>query len=185
MKHSVAIVACCALMAMPVLRALAGEEKPCSACPSSPAAVMASMKPTTQPTSYKNYGEPPRMTDADNRSAADVLKDIPAFEGKSVRLTGVVTGVCKKKGCWIKMSSEGSPLNVFVHFTCPVEGRLIPMEARGKPVIVEGKIKVKEISEADARHIAEEEGLSAEQVQAIAGPQKQIELEGPTALIAD
>lgn len=143
--------------------------------------------PTTQPSDssgYTLFGEQPKLTDADNIDAAKVLADVEKYNGQYVRMTGTVTSVCKKKGCWMKMSSEGSKLFVFVEFTCPVEGeRLIPMEALNKPAIVEGKLTVTEISEDEARHIAEDEGNSKVEVEKIVGPQKQITVEGPSALV--
>jgi len=138
---------------------------------------------TTRP-SYTAFGDPAKLTDADNIDAGRVLADVPAFEGKTVRMTGTVKSVCAKKGCWLKMTSGDAPLSVFVKFTCPTKGRLIPADAVGRPAIVEGKVKVKQISEADARHIAEEEGLSKAQIEAIRGPQKLVEVEGPSALVA-
>jgi hypothetical protein len=184
MRYLIPTIACGALMLMPAVRAFSGEgAASCGACGTSKA-TMASLSPSTQPVEWVAYGEPTRMTDADNLNAAAVLADVEKYVGKDVRMTGEVKSVCKKKGCWLKMSSDGAPLNVFVHFTCPVDGRLIPMEAIGKSTIVEGKLKIKEISEADARHIAEEEGKTEAEVAAIVGPQKQIEVEGPSALVA-
>gem|GEM_PF-1004448 len=148
---------------------------------------MHDMTPTTQPadsSTYKHFGEPTKLTDADNIDAAKVLADVAKYDGQFVRMTGTITSVCKNKGCWMKMSSEGSKLFVFVEFTCPVEGnRLIPMEALNKPAIVEGKLTVTEISEEEARHIAEDEGNSKEEVEKIVGPQQQITVEGPSALV--
>lgn len=149
-----------------------------------PTASAALAAPATQPAKWVAYGDPMKLTDADNVDAATVLADLKKYEGKNVRLTGTVTGVCTKKGCWMKMSSNGSPMNVFVKFTCPVEGRLIPLDAKGKPAVAEGKLIVKKVSEKDARHIAEEDGRTKEEVAAIKGEQTQIEMEGPSALVA-
>lgn len=133
---------------------------------------------------YTAFGEPTKLTDADNIDAAKVLADVPAYEGKFVRLVGEVKSVCTSKGCWLKMTSPGSEHAIFVKFTCPVDGKLIPQEAIGKPVIVEGKLTVNTYSEDDARHYAAEEGKSAEEILKIVGEQKVLELEGPSALIA-
>lgn len=143
--------------------------------------------PATQPADpagYKHFGEPTKLTDADNIDAARVLADIARYDGQFVRLTGTITSICRQKGCWMKMSSQGSKLFVFVEFTCPVEGdRLIPIEALDKPAIVEGKITVSQITQEEARHIAQEEGQSAEEIEKIIGDQKQISLAGPSALV--
>jgi hypothetical protein len=144
---------------------------------------MTAASPTTQPIKWVAFGEPMKLTDADNISAGKALADLPKYEGKTVRLTGNVTSVCAKKGCWLKMTSEGSTSEVFVHFTCPIEGRLIPVEAVSKPAVVEGKLTVKTVSEEDAKHIAGEAGKTDAEIAAIKGEQKQIEIEGPSALV--
>jgi hypothetical protein len=171
------------LFSLPLARAYSDSCGSCSGAKASDAACVESAS-SDKKVEYTLFGEQPKLTDADNIDAAKVLADVSAYEGKYVRMTGVIQGVCKSKGCWLKMNSEGTALTVFVHFTCPVDGRLIPMEAMGKPVIVEGELKTKEISEADARHIAEEEGLAAEEIAKIVGPQKLIEVTGPSALVA-
>ncbi len=133
---------------------------------------------------YTAFGDPVKLTDADNIDAAKVLADVSAYEGKFVRLVGEVKSVCTSKGCWLKMTSPGSEHSIFVKFTCPVDGKLIPQEAIGKPVIIEGKLTINTYSEDDARHYAAEEGKSAEEIMKIVGEQKVLELEGPSALIA-
>lgn len=140
--------------------------------------------PATQPAKWIAFGEPMKLKEADSIDAGKALADLKSFEGKTVRLTGNVTSVCNSKGCWLKMTSGGSPLEVFVKFTCPIEGRLIPEEAAGKPVVVEGKLTVKTISEEDAKHYAAEAGQTREQLDAIKGEQQQISIQGPSALVA-
>lgn len=139
--------------------------------------------PATQPTRWVAYGEPMKLTDKDNIDAGAALANLEKYDGKVVRLTGTVQSVCAKKGCWLKMTSNGSPLNVYVKFTCPIDGRLIPVEAVNKPVVVEGVLAVTTISEAEAQHIAEDAGKSEEEVNAIVGDQPQIEIQGPSALV--
>jgi hypothetical protein len=58
------------------------------------------------------------------------------------------------------------------------------MDAIGKPAIVEGTLRVKEIPEEVARHYAEEKGATPEQVKKITGPQKQITVASPSAQVA-
>lgn len=165
------------LAGLTIVPSMVRSEDCCSTVPQALAA------PATQPTNWVAYGEPMKLTDEANVDAAKVLADVKAYDGKTVRLTGEVVTVCKKKGCWLKLSSNGSPLNIFVEFTCPIEGRLIPVEAVGKPVIVEGKLTVATIDEDEARHIAEDDGQTKEQIEAIKGDQQQIRIEGPSALV--
>ena len=73
--------------------------------------------------------------------------------------------------------------DVFVKFTCPIEGRLIPMDAAGKDAVVEGTIEVTEISEEEARHYREDAGATPEELEKIVGPQRTIRIQSPAALI--
>jgi hypothetical protein len=129
---------------------------------------------------FKSYGEPVKV-DGATVSVKTILADVSAYEGKPIRVEGAVSKVCERKGCWMEMSDGDKAL--FVKFTCPVDGRLIPMDAVGKRAVVQGELKIKEISEADARHLAEEGGKTPEQVAKIVGPQKQITLASPGAIV--
>ena len=131
-----------------------------------------------------DFGEPARLTDADTIPVAHVIEDPKSYEGKYVRLQGEVVGVCAKKGCWIRMSPAGEhEPNVFVKFTCPVGGRLIPMEAEGKEAIVEGTLMVEVVSEDEARHYAEDAGRSPEEIAKIVGEQHRLRLASPAARV--
>lgn len=129
---------------------------------------------------YASFGEAVNPS-ADATPVATVLGDTKDFEGKPIRVTGTVSKVCERKGCWLQISDAGQDL--FVKFTCPVEGRLVPMDAIGKKAIVQGELAIKEVSEADARHIAEEGGKTPAEVAKIVGPQKQITLKSPGAIV--
>jgi hypothetical protein len=129
---------------------------------------------------YASFGEPV-APDGATTSVQALLGDLSAFEGKPVRVEGTVSKVCERKGCWLTMADGGKEL--FVKFTCPIDGRLIPTNAVGKRAIAQGELAIKEISEGDARHIAEEGGKSAEEVARIVGPQKQVTLKSPGAVV--
>jgi hypothetical protein len=142
-------------------------------------------QPTAQqPKPYKAFGEQMRLTDADAVPVEDVLADPSVYQGRYVRLVGNVKKVCTRKGCWLEMADGSTRQPLFVKFTCPIDGRLIPMEAVGRPVTVEGTVMVKEISEEDARHLKEESGATPAEVAKIKGPQRQVTLESPGARVA-
>ena len=113
----------------------------------------------------------------------DVMATPAAHVGRTLRLEGKVAKVCQTSGCWMELGGAGvEPL--FVKFTCPVEGRLIPADAVGRRAVVEGQLVAQQISQADARHIAEEAGASPEEIAAINGQQTQYTLRSPAALLA-
>jgi len=144
--------------------------------------------PATQPvmaapTGWVAFGQALKLDPAQTVSVDAVLKDPQAFHGKEVRLAGLINKVCVPKGCWMQFDSPGSEMPVFVKFTCPIDGRLIPLDAVGKEAVVEGKLEITEISEAAARHYLEDEGAKPEEIAKIVGPQKQLKLSGPGALV--
>lgn len=135
-------------------------------------------------TTYTSYGQP--MTKLDSKAVpVSVIAATPeAFATEPVLIYGKVTEVCAPKGCWAKISDDASQEPIFVKFTCPIDGRLIPTDAVGKVALVEGTIEVKTLTEDEARHYAEDSGKSAEEIAKIVGPQKQIRVKSPAAKIA-
>ena len=129
------------------------------------------------------FGEKMKLTGDKAICAGEILADAAKYAGKSIRVCGMVDEVCARKGCWIRLTGPGADEALFVKFTCPVEGRLVPMEAQGRLAIVEGTLEVNEISEEMARHYAEEGKAPAAEVAKIVGPQKQIQLNSPAAKI--
>ncbi len=133
---------------------------------------------------YAYYGEKMKLTDQKTVGLAKVMAEPDHYAGQYLRVLGKVTSVCAKKGCWLRMTDETGAADVFVKFSCPVEGgRLIPMEAVGHDVVVEGTLLVEEISEADARHYKEDAGASPEEIAKIVGPQPQVRMSAPAARI--
>lgn len=128
----------------------------------------------------KSYGEPMKLPNARPVPVATVLGHPDDYNGRYVRVTGTVTSVCQGMGCWLEMTGPENQL-LFVKFTCPVEGRLLPLDSVGKTVICEGTLRVTEVSEDDARHVAGEKGMSGEEIEKIVGPQKRIVLQSPAA----
>lgn len=163
-----AVVAGCESTSAPAAKA-GGDAKPAAVAAAAPSG------------SFKSYGEPVKNDGAPTVTVKQLLSNVSQYEGKPVRVEGAVSKVCERKGCWMEMADGDKAL--FVKFTCPVDGRLIPMDAVGKRAVAQGELKIKEISEADARHLAEEGGKTPEQVAKIVGPQKQITLASPGAVV--
>lgn len=131
-----------------------------------------------------SFGEPITVPVAETVKVSDVMKSPEKFVGKPIRITGTVRDVCEKKGCWATLS-EGSGEPLYVKFTCPAEenGRVMPMEARGRPATVQGVVKIKEIDEEEARHYAEDAGKSKAEIEKIVGPQKQVTVSSPSVQV--
>ena len=133
---------------------------------------------------WTTFGEPV-SADLPAADVAEVLAQPAAFAGRDVQLKGTIAEVCAKKGCWLRIADpSGGAETVFVKFTCPIDGeRLIPADAAGKPVVVQGQVVVEEMSQEQARHYAEDAGKTPAEVAAIVGPQKTISVMSPSAKV--
>jgi len=87
----------------------------------------------------------------------------------TILIHGVVSEVCKKMGCWM-IIKEGTTV---VRITFKNHDFTVPKNTSGKHVVIEGELSERTISEADARHYAEDAGKSKKQIAAIVGEQKE------------
>lgn len=132
---------------------------------------------------YQDFGEPMPVSWDETKRVEEVLADVDAHTGQTLQVKGQVVQVCEHAGCWLEMGAEGLDEKLFIKFTCPIEGRLIPMEAMGQVAVVSGKLKVEQIDEETAKHFAAEGGKTPEEVEAIKGPQQIITMEAPSARV--
>ncbi len=79
--------------------------------------------------------------------------------------------VCSKKGCWLKLQVNDST-------TATVKmkdyGFFLPLAAKGKTVVIDGEVKMKNTSVEELRHYAEDAKKSKEEIAAITKPEKEI-----------
>lgn len=129
----------------------------------------------------KKYGKAITVKEATAISA--ILKDPTAYHGKAVRVEGVVTEVCAKRGCWIKVGGkEGESI------TFKVEDGVIvfPMESKGQTAVVQGVVHATVTSVEDqikqGQHQAEEQGKAFD-ASTVKGPKTVIRIDGEGALL--
>jgi hypothetical protein len=184
----------CALAGCQQTKLADSKESVCDAeMPAEKAPAVAQKAPEVAPTTpavapapkYASFGAAAKLSDADAIPVEKVMAAPDEYKGKFVRLTGTVDKVCPNKGCWLTLKGPGDGEALLVKFPDPDQGRLIPMAAVGKPAIVEGTVRVREIPEETAKHFAEESGATPEQLAKITGPQKQITVASPCAMVAD
>ena len=105
----------------------------------------------------KAYGEP--LTGKDTVPIHQLLEDPDPYLGEVVRVEGLITGVCEKRGCWMSLASDEKE---FEEIRIKVDDGVIvfPMEAKGKRAVAEGVLtKVEMTMEqtvAYKKHHAEE-----------------------------
>jgi hypothetical protein len=99
---------------------------------------------------------------------ADVVANPERHADRQLLLSGRLTDLCTKKGCWTVLA-DGEH---FVRVRFQDYGFFLPQEALGRAALVEGRIELRTLSEREARHYAEEsrEGDPG----AIRGPQREL-----------
>ena len=90
-------------------------------------------------------------------AAGELAKNINKYEGQTLRVTGMVSGTCKKKGCWMDVAGGDGSGRVFVRFQD--YGFFVPKEgAEGRKVVFEGVVSEKEFSIEETKHYLEDAG---------------------------
>jgi hypothetical protein len=90
-----------------------------------------------------------------------------------IAVTATVKEVCQKKGCWMILTDGSTKVRV----TFKDYGFFMPTDLAGHRVVVEGVLTEEVLSEADARHYAEDAGKSKEEVARIKGDQRELSFE--------
>lgn len=77
------------------------------------------------------------------------------FEGKTVRLEGVVTEVCEHMGCWMALAVKTADAKTLL---VKVDDGVIvfPVSAKGKRAAAEGVVERVKMSDAEAKAAADE-----------------------------
>lgn len=129
------------------------------------------------------YGEPLTLTES--TSISTLLADIERFDGQKVRVEGLVTEVCAKRGCWMSIAGD----QPFQELRFKVEDGVItiPLEAKGRYAVAEGTCRKVMLSPEDAlamrEHQAEEQGTPVDTTTPL--PTFLVKLEGTGAVIRD
>jgi len=108
------------------------------------------------------------LTLSDPIPLTELLGDPERFEGRPVLVRGRVSDVCQKKGCWTILRDGEAHVRVRFHDY----GFFLPKDCSGEEALVEGLVKLELLSEAKARHYAEESRNG--DPDAVRGPQREI-----------
>ena len=105
------------------------------------------------------------------------VADLPGVlqngESRDVKVTGVVTDVCPKMGCWLSLDMPNDS-KVFVKMKD--YGFFVPVELRGKTVVIDAQAMLVRTSVDELRHYAEDAKKSREEIEAITEDQEEIRL---------
>lgn len=98
------------------------------------------------------------------------------------KISGQVTEVCKKKGCFMKLKQDNGE-DIMVRFTD--YAYFMPQNIVGKKVVVEGKAKVSETSVERLRHYAKDAGKSQEEIAKINKAKKDVTIMADGVLVME
>lgn len=98
----------------------------------------------------------PIPADAKRVPVAQVVTNVESFNGQRIAIEGVVTKMCKKKGCWFEITDGAGSPGVLV--TAPKYHIFLNQGSEGKKIVAYGEFK-KEVQDlAEAKHLAQDAG---------------------------
>jgi hypothetical protein len=132
-------------------------------------------EPVQQTEVYEVFGAP-----VDEWDTALELKDLinapENFTDKVVTIETEISEVCEKKGCFFVANAGSESARI----TFKDYGFFIPTDSKGKTVKLIGNFEVKELTEKEAKHYAEDAGQDPELIK---GPQKEYSIVATTILV--
>lgn len=124
-----------------------------------------------------------QTTTADNAISVDQLYSIMDSKKEkkemTVKLKGVVTQVCEKEGCWIKVKSPNGSMMVKMKD----HKFLVPLVLNGKTIVIDGIADEKLTTVEQLRHFAEDAGKSKEEIAKITEAKKEITVQAKGILV--
>jgi len=117
-----------------------------AATPSQPAVAS---KPTES--TAKTFGA--GVTVAETTSIDKILAEPKSFDGKTVKVEGMVVDVCPKRGCWFEVAGESAGQKLKFKVT---DGEMVfPVDSKGMYASAQGKVAVKELTLEESKEYAE------------------------------
>lgn len=111
------------------------------------------------------YGQPvPKTGEVVNLTTA--ITNMASSQGQLQKISGVVTKVCRKKGCWMILTDDGSHARI----TFKDYKFFVPEDTGRVSAVVYGKLTEATLSEKRAKHYAKDAGKSGEDIK---GPRKE------------
>jgi hypothetical protein len=124
---------------------------------------------------YEVFGAPVGAA-GEPRRLAEIVSASPDYAGKQVHATAKVAKVCQKKGCFFVAHDGDAVARItFVDYSF-----FVPTDSGGKDVTIVGTFDRKVLSEAQARHFAEDAG---EDPNKISGPREEYTIVATSVVI--
>lgn len=157
-----------------------------TATPTTPAATPAPTAPAAAPAKLEGTSFGAGVKLAETTPIDTILGDPKAFNGKTVRVEGMITDVCPKRGCWFELAGGGPGKKLRFKVT---DGEMVfPADAKGKTAVAEGVVAVRELtleeSKQHAEYQAKEYGQKYDPA-AITSPTTIVRIDGTGAVFRD
>jgi Domain of unknown function (DUF4920) len=120
---------------------------------------------------------------ADNAISYEaLLKEMTKKDSVQTKVTGKVSAVCMKKGCWMTMVSD-QPNQPPMRVTFKDYAFFMPKDIPGKQVVLQGFAKVETTPIDVLRHFAEDAGKTKAEIDAITQPKREMTFEAAGVVI--
>lgn len=120
------------------------------------------VKPTS---STGNFGA--IITEENAVAVAELPGMLVDADSVAIKLTGNIASVCQMSGCWVDLDLGNGET---VHVTFEDDAFLLPKDAAGKVAVLEGIGTREELSVDYLKHLAEDDGKTQEEIDAITEP---------------
>lgn len=97
---------------------------------------------------------------------SEALSSFERYKDLEVLTTGTVAKVCEKKGCWMTVKTDASDVRV----TFKDYAFFVPASIAGKTARLQGYLTKQEVSVADQKHLLQDAGASAAEIEAVKAP---------------
>ena len=106
----------------------------------------------------------------------ELIEKSGEYDNETISTEGTIMQVCQKKGCFFMLESDNKTARIsFKDYSF-----FVPTNTAGSRVKVNGTFNIETISEADAKHYAEDMG---ENPDAVTGPQEEYSLVATSVVI--
>lgn len=130
---------------------------------------------------YDSFGEKITLENAiTSEELLTKFKTMKAGDTINVKFASSIKEVCSKKGCWMKLplNNETETMVRFKDY-----GFFMPLDSKGREVVLNGKAFIKETSVKELQHYAEDAGKSKDEIAKITEPKVEFTFEADGVLM--
>ncbi|KGL58936.1 DUF4920 domain-containing protein [Polaribacter sp. Hel1_85] len=130
---------------------------------------------------YDSFGEKITLDKAiTSEELLTKFEGMKAGDTLHIKFASTIKEVCSKKGCWMKLPL-GEDKETMVRFKD--YGFFMPLDSKGREVVLNGKAFIKETSVKELQHYAEDAGKSKEEIAKITAPKVEYTFEADGVLM--